>query len=131
MFGRYCLQKKPQQLNRSFEVSILSQKSSVCFRRCHRFSPRTAFRLSTAGSATKCFRAHWRFVLTTPTCRCPGGHSEVSTDRDKMAVSPSVSQEPDRDKDKGLVVPGQPCFIARAHSRPILPPPIIHTMQGR
>lgn len=62
-------------------------------------------------------------MLTTPTCRCPGGDSEVSTDRDKMAVSPSVSQEPDRDKDKGLVVPGQPCFMAWAHSHPILPPP--------
>lgn len=55
-------------------------------------------------------------MLTTPTCRCPGGDSEVSTDRDKMAVSPSVSQDPGRDKDKGLVVPGYSLGSFPSHS---------------
>lgn len=131
-----CLAGTVCKKNNSNNSSLIIQsfhtvsKIFVCFQRCHCFSPRTAFRLSTAGSATKCFRAHWRFVLTTPTCRCPGGDSEVSTDRDKMAVSPSVSQEPDRDKDKGLVVPGQPCFIARAHPVPFSLPPSFIQCRG-
>lgn len=31
-------------------------------------------------------------MLTTPTCRCPGGDTGVSTDRDRTAATPSVSQ---------------------------------------
>lgn len=41
-------------------------------------------------------------MLTTPTCCCPGGDRGVSTDRDRMAASPSVSQEPGRDKERGF-----------------------------
>lgn len=69
-------------------------KSLLSFQSLYQILPRTAFLRSTAGSATKCFRAHWRFVLTTPTCCCPGGDRGVSTDRDRMAASPSVSQVP-------------------------------------
>lgn len=62
---------------------------------CH-VSPKTAFRCFTAGSATKCFRHHWRFVLTTPIWCCPAGDNGVSTVRERMAPSLSVSQEPDK-----------------------------------
>ncbi len=93
-------------------------KMPMSTQRLEQNSPSTAFRCSTAGSATRCFRAHWRFVLTTPTCRCPGGDRDVSTDREIMAASPSASQEPGRhrDRDRGLVVLGQQRFTAWIHS---------------
>lgn len=92
------------------------------FKRRSQSSPRTAFRLSTTGSATQCLRAHWRFVLTTPTCRCPGADADVSTDSDKMAVSPSVSAEPGSRQRPGYQ--WLLSFIARAQSLlPTLPIP--------
>lgn len=85
-----------------FQVFLGLTRSCPSCPTLYKISPRMVFRCSTAGSATKCFRAHWRLVLTTPTCCCPGGDKGVSTDRDRMAASPSVSQEPAKDKGKGL-----------------------------
>lgn len=105
-----------------FQVSL--SPVTVSFKFLYQISPRTSFRRFTAGSATKCFRAHWRLVLTTPTCRCPGGDRGVSTDRERMAASPSVSQEPDRDKDRGAQwcldrSALQPGLITFPHSPPV------------
>lgn len=112
-----------------FQVSL--SPVTVSFKFLYQISPRTSFRRFTAGSATKCFRAHWRLVLTTPTCRCPGGDRGVSTDRERMAASPSVSQEPDRDKDRGL----SGAWTEALYSLDSLPfpilPPFTHTMLGR
>lgn len=74
-----------------------------CFGSLDECLPNTIFLCFTAGSATKCFRPHWRFVLTTPTCCFPGGVTSVSTERDRMAASSSASQKPTQDKAKRVL----------------------------
>ncbi|MEQ2183523.1 hypothetical protein GOODEAATRI_033556, partial [Goodea atripinnis] len=77
------------------------------------------------GLATKCFRPHWSFVLTTPICCCPVWNNGVSTVRERMPASLSVSQEPDQRR-MTSVMPQQLRFIAWNRSlssfSPVMPP---------